>query len=34
MKDCIGGKASVGSNHSDFYTYKLASVLQFQSAEF
>lgn len=30
MKDLIGGKESVGSNHSDFYTYQLfqcASVL-------
>lgn len=30
MKDFIGGKESVGSNHSDFYMYQLfqcASVL-------
>lgn len=30
IKDLIGGKESVGSNHSDFYTYQLfqcASVL-------
>jgi len=27
MKDFIGGKASVGSNHSDFYTYQLCQCV-------